>query len=123
MATIHTLTVSGVYLLLSPAHTTVTLPVAMSIISGVSTGDRTTSQLVKLSSLRFGPGYLEGSDVVGSNETTLSTYKSGYLLEALGMACRSEELRFLLDNLWTIMAQPGDDYSGGSWEYVVCCLS
>jgi hypothetical protein len=91
----------------------------MSIIAGVSSGDRTTSQLAKLDSLRFGPGYLQDSSVVGSNETTLAPYLSGYLLEALGIECRGEEMRFLLDNLWTLMAQPGDDYSGGSWEYVV----
>lgn len=91
----------------------------MSIIAGVSSGDRSTSQLAKLDSLRFGPGYLQDSSVVGSNETTLAPYLSGYLLEALGIECRGEEMRFLLDNLWTLMAQPGDDYSGGSWEYVV----
>lgn len=95
------------------------LTVAMSVIAGVSSGNRTTSQLAKLDNLRFGPAYVQDSSVVGTNETTLSTYLSGYLLEALGISCRSEEMRFLLDNLWTLMAQPGDDYSGGSWEYVV----
>lgn len=91
----------------------------MSIIAGVSTGDKTTSQLAKLDSLMYGPGYLQDSSVLGSNETTLSPYLGGYLLDALGIACRSTEMKFLLDNLWTLMAQPGEDYSGGAWEYVV----
>ncbi|KAJ9125064.1 hypothetical protein QFC22_000017 [Naganishia vaughanmartiniae] len=94
------------------------IDMAMSIIAGVSTGDKTTSQLEKLASLTYGLGYLQDSSVIGSNETTLSPYLGGYLLDALGMACRSKEMMFLLDNLWTSMARPGEDYSGGAWEYV-----
>ncbi|KAJ9092761.1 hypothetical protein QFC19_008616 [Naganishia cerealis] len=94
------------------------IDMAMSIIAGVSTGNQTTSQLSRLGSLTYGPGYLQDSSVIGSNETTLAPYLSGYLLEALGIACRGKEMSFLLDNLWTLMAQPGEDYSGGAWEYV-----
>lgn len=93
--------------------------VAMSIIAGVSTGSKTTSQLSHLDSLTYGLGYLQDSSVTGSNETTLSPYLSGYLLEALGIARRGKEMRFLFDNLWAAMARPGEDYSGGGWEYVV----
>jgi hypothetical protein len=93
--------------------------VAFSIISGVSTGDRTTSQLAKLQELKYGIGYLADSTVIGSNETTLSPYLSGFLLEAMGRARDTADMAFLLDGLFSAMAVEGDNYSGGSWEYVV----
>ena len=93
--------------------------VAMTILSGISQGNQTSSQIANLDRLKYEIGYVESTAVVPYADVTLSTYKLSYLLEALGQAGETEAAKFLLDNMYSKMAEPGPNYSGGSWEYIV----
>lgn len=98
------------------------IDMAWSIISNISSLERSQSQLSKLPELGFRVGYLEDTDVVGSADTRLAPYLSGFLLESLLQIGATKEAKFLLDGVFSAMAANTPDYSGGSWEYVVSSL-
>jgi hypothetical protein len=91
----------------------------MTILSGISQGNHTSSQIANLDRLKYEIGYVESTAIVPAEDVALSTYKLSYLLEALGQAGETETAKFLLDNMYSKMAKPGPNYSGGSWEYIV----
>ena len=91
----------------------------MTILAGISQGNRTSSQVANLDRLKYEIGYIESTAVAPAADIALSTYKLSYLLEALGQAGETEPAKFLLENMYSKMAEPGPNYSGGSWEYIV----
>ncbi|KAJ5311999.1 hypothetical protein N7508_002829 [Penicillium antarcticum] len=93
--------------------------IAFAISSGVANKSQALSSLEHISTLRLGPGYRDAS-TVKPNDTSanLSPNTNGFLLPALIRLGKSEEARFLLENLWGAMVSNNATYSGASWEYV-----
>ncbi|OQD82361.1 hypothetical protein PENANT_c022G09902 [Penicillium antarcticum] len=92
--------------------------IAFAISSGVANKSQALSSLEHISTLRLGPGYRDAS-TVKPNDTSanLSPNTNGFLLPALIRLGKSEEARFLLENLWGAMVSNNATYSGASWDH------
>jgi len=104
---------------------------AFAILSGTADTTRASSSIQKLQSLFYKIGYVSSSLTTPANDTQLSPFFQGFLLESLFYAYKNLNvsadvvvpvIKNLLDQYWSRMLQtaPGNNeyYSGASWEYL-----
>lgn len=90
--------------------------IAFAITSGVANETQALSSIAKLAELKHGPGYKDDSTADANDYISPNT--NGFLLSALFETKQTEEIAFLLDNLWDAMISNESLATGAGWEYV-----